>query len=190
MTHNSQEMGNALADVLFGDYNPGGRLVQTWPQSLDQVPPLLDYNIRNNRTYLYFRGEPLYPFGYGLSYTTFEYENLQTSTDMIGFQDSIEISVEVKNTGARAGEEVVQMYIRHLNSATERPNKSLKRFQRIAISPGETQTVKLTLSGHDLAYWDETQQAWVVEEGQIQMMVGSSSADRDLTQRKTITVMP
>ncbi len=190
MTHNSQEMGNALADVLFGDYNPGGRLVQTWPQSLDQVPPLLDYNIRNNRTYLYFRGEPLYPFGYGLSYTTFEYKNLRTSSDIIELQDSIEISVEVKNTGSRAGEEVVQMYVRHLNSAIDRPHKALKSFQRIAISPGETQTVKLTLSGRDLAFWDATQQAWVVEEGQIQVMVGSSSADPDLPQRKTIAVTP
>ncbi|MEZ4641415.1 MAG: alpha-L-fucosidase [Chloroflexota bacterium] len=106
MTHNSQEMGNALADVLFGDYNPAGRLVQTWPQSLDQVPPLMDYNIRNNRTYMYFKDTPLYPFGYGLSYTTFAYANLQTSSEAMTAKDTLTVTVDVKNTGTRAGKKL------------------------------------------------------------------------------------
>lgn len=188
MTHNSQEMGHALADVLFGDYNPAGRLTQTWPQSLDQVPPLLDYHIRNNRTYMYFEGEPLYPFGFGLSYTPFEYVSLRTSADVLGPQDTIEIAVQVKNSGARAGEEVVQLYVQFVDTAVTRPNKALKGFQRITIAPGETQTATLTLAARDLAYWDAAQQAWVVEKGQIQLLAGSSSADRDLPLEKTITV--
>ncbi len=190
ITHNSQEMGNALADVLFGDYNPAGRLVQTWPQSLDQVPPLLDYNIRNNRTYMYFKDEPLYPFGYGLSYTTFEYLNLYTSLDVMKAQDSIDVYVDIKNSGSLAGEEVVQLYVRYLGSVVERPGKALKGFKRITILPEETKTVMLSLSGQDLAYWDETQQTWIVEKGEVQLMVGSSSADKDLVLVKTLIVSP
>jgi len=189
LTHNSQEMGNALADVLFGDYNPAGRLVQTWPQSLDQVPPLQDYNIRHGRTYMYFKDQPLYPFGYGLSYTTFEYINMQTSSSMMGSHDTIEITIEVKNTGMLMGEEVIQMYTQHLNPAVERPQKALKGFKRIAIQPGETQMVKLPLSSRDLAYWDTDKQSWIVEEGRVQLLVGGSSDDQALTLRKTITVL-
>lgn len=188
MTHNSQEMGNALADVLFGDYVPGGRLVQTWPRSLDLVPALMDYTLRSGRTYGYFKGEPLYPFGYGLSYTTFEYVSLQTSAGSIGPRDSIEVAVEVKNTGLREGEEVVQMYVRHLGSAVQRPGKALKGFKRVAIPPGETATVRLALAGSDLAYWDSTKQAWAVEKGRVRVMVGGSSADEDLKLSKTIAV--
>ena len=102
MAHNSQEEGNALADALFGDYNPGGRLVTTWPASLDQLPPMMDYNIRDGRTYMYFKGKPLYPFGYGLSYTTFEYSNLKTSAGQIGASGEITVSVDVRNTGDRS----------------------------------------------------------------------------------------
>src|SRR6185369_12334330 len=101
LAHNSQEEGSALADVLFGNYNPAGRLVQTWPRSLDQLPPMLDYDIRNGRTYMYFRGEPLYPFGYGLSYTTFQYSRLRTSTISLSSRGAITASVDVKNTGTR-----------------------------------------------------------------------------------------
>ncbi|MGB7583109.1 MAG: glycoside hydrolase family 3 C-terminal domain-containing protein, partial [Sedimentisphaerales bacterium] len=109
MTHNSQELGNALADVLFGDYNPAGRLVQTWPRSLDQLPPMMDYDIRDGRTYMYFKGEPLYPFGYGLSYTTFKYTNMRTSSDSISENGRITVSVDITNTGSLPGDEVVQM---------------------------------------------------------------------------------
>jgi beta-glucosidase len=181
MTHSSQELGNALADVLFGDYNPGGRLVQTWPKSLDQLPPMMDYNIRNGRTYMYFTGEPLYPFGYGLSYTTFAYSNLQASGGPLGPGGAAEISVDVMNTGLRAGEEVVQLYVKHEGSAVARPLKELKGFKRVFLAPGEAKTVNLTLKGDDLAYWDTTLGRFVVEPDQVQLMVGSSSADIRLT---------
>src|SRR5260221_14002698 len=121
MTHCSQEEGNALADVLFGDYNPAGRLVQTWPASLKQLPPLMDYNIRDGRTYMYFKGQPLYPFGYGLSYTAFAYSRLRTSPDSLSVRGSISASVDVKNTGTRAGEEVVQLYVSYPSSSVQRP---------------------------------------------------------------------
>src|SRR2546423_11012273 len=131
MALNSQEEGRALADVLFGDYNPAGRLVQTWPRSLEQLPPMMDYDIRHGRTYMYFKGEPLYPFGYGLSYTSFSYSNLRTSAGSLSQKGSLTVSLNVKNTGSRAGEEVVQMYVKHLNSAVARPMKELKGFKRV-----------------------------------------------------------
>src|SRR5678815_2475235 len=106
MALNSQEEGRALASVLFGDYNPAGRLVQTWPRSLEQLPPMMDYDIRHGRTYMYFRDKPLYPFGYGLSYTTFAYRDLKVNRN----GETIDVSVALKNTGRRVGDEVVQLY--------------------------------------------------------------------------------
>ena len=147
LTHNSQELGNALADVLFGDVIPGGRLVQTWPHSIEQLPPRLDYDLRNGRTYMYFRGEPLYPFGFGLRYTTFAYSNLVLSADRLAPDGEVTVSVDVTNIGARAGDEVVQLYVRHLYSTVERPSKELKGFQRITLQSGETQTVTFPLMG-------------------------------------------
>src|SRR4029453_12424382 len=120
MALNSQEEGRALADVIFGDYNPGGRLVQTWPRSLDQLPPMLDYDIRHGRTYMYFQDQPLYPFGYGLSYTNFSYSSLRLSGDRLGAEAPISVSVDITNTGDRAGDEVVQLYVQHLDSAVQR----------------------------------------------------------------------
>jgi len=99
MSHTSQEEGNAIADVLFGDYNPAGRLVATWVKSLDDLPPMMDYDIRKGRTYLYFKGQPLYPFGFGLSYTTFEYSNLRTSADSVNATGEVAVSVDVKIRG-------------------------------------------------------------------------------------------
>ena len=114
MAHTSQEEGNAVADVLFGDYNPAGRLVATWVNSLNDLPPMMDYDIRKGRTYMYFKGQPLYPFGFGLSYTTFEYSNLRTSADSVNAAGEVVVSVDVKNTGTRAGDEVVQMYVKRV----------------------------------------------------------------------------
>src|SRR4030095_4593000 len=114
MALNSQEEGRALASVLFGDYNPAGRLVQTWRKSPEQLPPMMDYDIRHGRTYMYFRDTPLYPFGYGLSYTTFDYANLRVTPRAVSPRGSINITVEVTNAGTRAGEEVVQLYVKHL----------------------------------------------------------------------------
>jgi beta-glucosidase len=177
MALNSQEEGNALADVLFGDYNPAGRLVQTWPRSLEQLPPMMDYDIRHGRTYMYFKGEPLYPFGYGLSYTSFSYSNLRTSAGSLPAMGSILVKVDLKNTGSRAGEEVVQLYVKHLASSVQRPIQELKAFTRLALRPGETRTVTLELKGEQLAYWDVSRHKFVVEPRSIQIMIGSSSAN-------------
>jgi beta-glucosidase len=177
ITHCSQEQGNALADVLFGDVNPGGRLVQTWPDSLSQLPPMMDYNIRHGRTYMYFKGKPLYRFGFGLSYTTFHYSNLTISAPKLDKKDTLTVSVDVKNTGSRTGDEVVQLYVKHLKSKVERPLEELKGFKRITLKPGETQTVKIVLPASSLAYWDVAKKSFVVEKGPVQVMVGSSSAD-------------
>ncbi|MDX1674434.1 MAG: glycoside hydrolase family 3 C-terminal domain-containing protein, partial [Longimicrobiales bacterium] len=130
MAQNSQEMGTALANVLFGDVNPGGRLVHTWVRSLDELPPKLEYDIREGSTYLYYRGDPLYPFGYGLSYTTFGYSDLRTDAATLSVGDTLAVRVDVTNTGDRAGDEVVQLYVRHPRSAVERPRKALKGFRR------------------------------------------------------------
>jgi beta-glucosidase len=186
MANSSQEMGNGLADALFGDYNPAGRTSQTWPKSLDQIPTMMDYDIRHGRTYMYFKGEPLYPFGFGLSYTTFAYSNLKTSVASLAAKGSVDVSVDVKNTGTRAGDEVVQLYVKHVGSAVERPAKELRGFQRVMIPAGETKTVTLTLPASRLAYWDVAKKAWVVEADKVQLMVGPSSADSKLD--KTIDV--
>jgi beta-glucosidase len=181
MTHCSQETGNALADVLFGAYNPAGRLVQTWPESIRQLPPMMDYDITKGRTYMYMKEEPLFEFGYGLSYTTFQYSDLRLSRDVLSADGEITAMIGVKNTGSLAGDEVVQLYIRHLNSKVARPQIELKGFERVNIRPGETKTVSIPLKAADLAYWDETSHAFVVEEDQVDVMVGSSSKNIKFT---------
>jgi beta-glucosidase len=190
MTHASQEQGNALADVLFGDADPGGRLAQTWPRSLEQLPPMMDYDIRRGRTYMHFRGEPQYPFGHGLSYTTFSLANLRTSTDKVARNGTVSVDVDVANTGSRSGDEIVQLYVRYPESKVERPLKQLRGFQRVTLAAGETKTVTLRLTGADLAYWSTAKRAWVVEPGRVEVMVGRSSADADLKLRRTIAVRP
>ncbi|WP_397546453.1 glycoside hydrolase family 3 C-terminal domain-containing protein [Rhodothermus marinus] len=184
VTHSSQELGRALADVLFGDVNPGGKLVHTWPRSLDQLPPIMDYDLRNGRTYMYFRGEPLYPFGYGLSYTTFAFERLQVSADTLHPTDTLQVQVTLTNTGRRTGDEVVQLYVRYPDATVERPRLQLRAFRRVTLQPGETRTVTLSLKGHDLGYWDVFRNTWAFEPGRIELLVGNSS--RDLYLRQTI----
>ncbi|HPG16345.1 MAG TPA: glycoside hydrolase family 3 C-terminal domain-containing protein [Opitutaceae bacterium] len=190
LTHASQEQGHALADVLFGLVNPGGKLAQTWPKSLDQLPPMMDYDIRHGRTYQYFQGEPQYPFGYGLSYTTFALSGLRTSAPMIAADGTVRVCVELKNTGARDGDEVVQLYVRHPGSRVPRPLKQLRGFRRVTLAAGATTTVELPLRAADLAYWDTDRHAWTLEPGTIELLVGTSSADRDLPQRATLLVQP
>jgi beta-glucosidase len=186
MALNSQEQGRALATVLFGDYNPAGRLVQTWPKSLEQLPPMMDYDIRRGRTYMYFRDTPLYPFGYGMSYTTFAYRNLKVIPSSLSTTGRIDVSVLVKNTGQRAGDEVVQLYVKHLNSSVSRPLRELKDFTRIHLLPHEEKTVKLSLPASRLAYWNAETDRWVVERDQIEIIVGGSSTDARL--RRTVRV--
>src|SRR5882757_2772186 len=177
MAHSSQDEGYALAEVLFGDYNPGGHLVTTWPKSVDQLPPMMDYDIRHGRTYMYFKGEPLYPFGFGLSYSTFRYTNLKTSSAQIEKDGSITVSVDVTNTGKQVGDEVIQLYVKHLHSNVERPNKELKGFKRVTIKPNETKTVEIDLKASALAFWDEKRGDFQVESEPVSLMVGSSSSD-------------
>ena len=181
MTHSSQDEGTALAKVLFGDYTPGGRLVETWPKSLDQLPPMMDYNIRHGKTYMYFKGEPLYPFGFGLSYTTFKLANLKTSSPSLAKDGTVKVTVDVTNTGSRAGDEVVQLYAKHLKSKVERPRQQLVGFQRVTVEPGQTKTVEIAVPALRLAYWDEKRQAFTVEAEPVSLMVGESSASIALT---------
>lgn len=181
MAHSSQDEGTAIAEVLFGGYNPGGHLTETWPVSLDQEPPMDDYNIRDGRTYMYFKGKPLYPFGYGLSYTTFRYANIQTSAQHLDKDGSIDVSVDVTNTGSRAGDAVVQLYVQHLKSAVQRPHEELEGFQRITLAPGQTKTVQIPLKAAQLAYWNEKENRFVVETEPVKLMLGDSSADIKLT---------
>jgi beta-glucosidase len=177
MAHSSQDEGTALAKVLFGDYNPAGRLVTTWPKSLNQLPPMMDYNIRDGRTYMYFKQEPLYAFGYGLSYTSFRYSNIKTSSNKLAKDGTVDVSVEVTNTGHCKGDEVVQLYVKHMRSKVERPREELKGFQRVSITPNETKTVHLTLKAADLAYWNEKRSGFEVEAEPVSVMIGSASND-------------
>jgi beta-glucosidase len=148
-----------------------------WVKSLDDLPPMMDYDIRKGRTYMYFKGQPLYPFGFGLSYTNLEYSNLRTSSDSINPTGEIIVSVDVKNTGTRAGDEVAQVYVKHLDSAVERPIRELREFQRIPLQPGESRTVKFPLVATGPTYWDPGKQSFVGEPGHVKIMVGPSSAD-------------
>jgi beta-glucosidase len=126
---------------------------------------------------MYFKGEALYPFGFGLSYTTFAYSNLRTSAARLAKDGQLTVSVNVRNTGKRDGQEVVQLYVKHVGSAVERPIKELKGFRRVALKAGETKTVQIPLRAKDVAYWDVQKKQWVLENDKINLMLGSSSAD-------------
>ena len=171
-----QAAGSAIADVLFGDYNPAGRLPVTFYRSVDDLPAFDDYRMAG-RTYRFFGGSPLYPFGHGLSYTTFAYKHLRTTTETLRSDGSVTVRVDVTNTGARVGDEVVQLYVQHLGSVVERPNKDLRGYRRVTLGPGETRTVELPLRGSSLAYWNPDTHRWVVEAEPVRIQVGASSAD-------------
>ena len=175
MAQNSQELGTALADVLFGDYNPAGRLTQTWVKDITDLPDLLDYNIRNGRTYQYFKGKPLYAFGHGLSYTTFKYNSVKTNSETISDNSEVKVTVSITNSGDRDGDEVVQLYVAHLDSKVQRPDKELKAFQRIFFKAGETKEVLLTFKAKDLQYWNVTKQQFELEKNTIELQIGSAS---------------
>jgi beta-glucosidase len=175
MVHNSQEEGHGLADVLFGDYSPAGRLTQTWPTGDAQLLPIMDYNLLDGRTYLYSKEKPLYAFGYGLSYTTFSFEGLKLSTPKLEADGTVQVTVNVINSGARASDEVVQMYVQHLGSAVTRPQLELKGLKRVRIEAGAEQNVAFDLKARDLAYWDSESHAWRVEKEQVRVLAGGSS---------------
>src|SRR6266571_3200990 len=176
--YGGQAAGSALADVLFGDYNPGGRLPVTFYKSVNDLPAFDDYRMAGGgRTYRFFKGTPLYPFGYGLSYTTFAYKNLRTSAATLRASDTAVVRVDVTNTGQRTGDDVAQLYVRHLGSRVERPNEDLRGYRRITLKPGETRTVSFSLPASSLAYWNSDLHRWVVEQEPVELAVGASSAD-------------
>ena len=175
--YDGQEQGTAIADALFGGTNPGGKLTTTWYTGDATLPPIGDYDLRNGRTYLYYNGTPLYPFGFGLSYTTFSYKNFQVEPTIVTPTGVATITVDVTNTGSRAGDEVVQLYTHDAFASVARPLKELHGFKRIHLDPGQSQTVSLTLAAKDLAFWDTTSHAWHVEDGVFDIAVGSSSTD-------------
>lgn len=177
-----EEGGNALADILFGDYSPAGRLPVTFVKSLDQVPAFTDYSMEG-RTYRYLREEPLYPFGYGLSYTKFSYTNLTTSKRQIATGQELTLTVDVENSGKRLGDEVVQLYVKHKDAPLRTPNVELQAFERITLKPGEQKTVSFTLSPRQLAIFDQ-EGSCLVKAGQIELFVGGSQPD-SLSQRLT-----
>jgi beta-glucosidase len=180
-----QAGGTAVADVIVGNYNPAGRLPVTFYRSTDDLPPFDSYDMAG-RTYRYFEGTPLYPFGHGLSYTTFEYTDLRTSAGTLAADDSVVVSVDVTNTGGRPGDEVVQLYVSHPRSSVERPLKSLKGFERIALDPGETRTARFVLRPSDFAWWDAERDRWTIERGPVELLVGASS--EDIRQRAIVKV--
>jgi beta-glucosidase len=177
-SHGGQEFGRALADVLFGERAPAGRLTQTWYRSAADLPELLDYDIIDaDATYLYYRGTPLYPFGHGLTYSPVEYENLHLSADTLDPDGELTVSVDVHNTGNRTTDEVVQLYTRQHRSRVKQPVRALRGFSRVTIHPGQHVTVHFRLTGTDLAFWDVTRDRYAVEAATHTVMVGRSSAD-------------
>src|SRR5215510_10877059 len=169
-----QETGVGVADVLFGDYNPAGKLAVSFPRSVGQLPVAYNHKPTARRGYLFASKEPLFPFGYGLSYTTFEYSNLKVTPAQIGASGRAEVSVTVTNTGKRAGDEVVQLYIRDLVSSVTRPVMELKDFRRIPLAAGESKTVNFTITPDKLSFLDLNMNR-VVEPGLFDIMVGTSS---------------
>jgi beta-glucosidase len=170
-----EEGGTALADVLFGDYNPAGRLPYTVYESVDQIPTQTEYDVTKGFTYMYFEGKAQFPFGHGLSYTQFRYSGLKLSAKQMGADGKMEVSVVVKNIGDRQGDEVVQFYVHHVNSRVKRPIKELRGFQRVSLKPGEDKTVTFVLAADKLSYYDVDKKGFVVEPGTVETMVGSSS---------------
>jgi beta-glucosidase len=178
--HGGQEYGHALAEVLFGDADPEGRLTQTWYRSEQELPDLLDYDIiASDSTYLYFRGTPLYPFGHGLSYTTFDYSDLRVH--LTG--PTLTATVAVTNTGERPGVEVVQFYSHQQRSRVKQPLRRLRGFEKVRLAAGESRTVTLTMPVSDLAFWDVTRSRFVVESSAHQLMAGRSATDLRLSTR-------
>jgi beta-glucosidase len=168
----------ALAEVLFGDYNPGGKLPVTFYRSNDDLPDFLDYSMKN-RTYRYFTGVPQYAFGYGLSYTTFAVGKGKLSKSSMKTDGKVTLTVPVTNTGKREGTETVQVYVKSLDDAGA-PIKALKGFQKLTLAPGETKTATITLDSEAFEYYDESIDELSPRKGRYQLLYGTSSLDKDL----------
>jgi len=181
-----EQGGNAIAEVLFGDYNPAGRLPLTYYKSTTDLPAFDDYEFFNGRTYMYFEKKPIYAFGYGLSYTTFNYSNINLDKPVMERGDTVTVNVDIQNAGKLNGDEVVQLYIHQKSGSLKLPQKQLKAFQRINLKKDETKTVSFKLSRKDLSFWNEKNE-FVLEPGDIQIQIGSSSDDiRQITKTTII----
>jgi beta-glucosidase len=181
-----QRGGNAVADVLFGDVSPGGRLPVTFYKASEKLPAFEDYSMRG-RTYRYFEGQPLYPFGYGLSYTRFQYSGLSLDHATVASDGTLQATAKIKNVGGRAGEEVVQLYVKPPDTHYPRPRKQLRGFRRISLAPGEEQQVSFTLTpNRDATRYDAQNKAYVVDPGRYEVQLGASS--EDIRQKAGFTV--
>jgi len=172
-----EEGGNAISEVIFGNMNPSGRLPYTIYASEAQVPPQDEYDITKGFTYMYVKGAPLYPFGFGLSYSKFRYSKLRVTPENISAGQDISVTVDVENTSRRAGDDVVQLYTREINPSIVRPVRELRGFQRVSLQPRETKTLTFTVPAEKLSFYDETKHAFVVEPGKYEVQVGASSTD-------------
>jgi len=172
-----EQGGNAVADILFGDYNPAGRLPLTYYKSTDDLPAFDAYIIEDGRTYMYSDKEPLYPFGFGLSYSSFDYDSLAIGRHQIEHGGVVKFTLTVKNNGPYDGDEVVQVYVREKNPVVKRPLKELKGFQRVHLLNGEYRKITFTMKVSDWRYWDTQHESWKVDPGVYEIMVGGSSQD-------------
>ncbi len=187
---NGVEGGNAIADVLFGNCNPAGRLPHTVYASESQVPPQDEYDVTKGFTYMYLKGKPLFAFGHGLSYTTFKYGKLELSDKQVARDGKLTASLGLTNTGQREGDEVVQLYVHEVNPAVKRPIQELRAFERISLKPGETKKVTFTLPAEKLAYYDESAHSFVVKPGVFDVLVGSASDDIRAKDQFSFVVTP
>ncbi len=181
-----EQGGNAIADVLFGKYNPAGRLPMTCYRSLSQLPPFDDYDVTKGRTYMYLEKTPLFPFGHGLSYTSFAYSNLKISSKTTSATSTVKVSLDVTNVGDLDGDEVVQLYTHDVESSVKQPLKQLRGFQRVHLRKGETRRVTFNLAAVDLTYWDVDKDAFVVEPGDFDILIGASSSGIRLRDKITV----
>lgn len=177
LTQCSQELGHAVSDVIFGHYNPAGRLTQTWVKNITNLPHMMDYDITHGRTYMYFKEKPLYPFGYGLSYTRFNYSGTTLNDRVIERGDTLRVCFNLKNSGDMDGDEVVQLYVSARKHTDKDPIKQLKAFQRISLRKGETKKVELTVPYTELQVWDEKQNRFILPDKEMTLEIGASSSD-------------
>lgn len=177
LTQCSQELGHAVSDVIFGHYNPAGRLTQTWVKNITDLPHMMDYDITHGRTYMYFKEKPLYPFGYGLSYTRFNYSGTTLNDRVIERGDTLRVCFNLKNSGDMDGDEVVQLYVSARKHTDKDPIKQLKAFQRISLRKGETKKVELTVPHTELQVWDEKQNRFILPDKEMTLEIGASSSD-------------
>lgn len=177
LTQCSQELGHAVSDVIFGHYNPAGRLTQTWVKNITDLPHMMDYDITHGRTYMYFKEKPLYPFGYGLSYTRFNYSGTALNDRVIERGDTLRVCFNLNNSGDMDGDEVVQLYVSARKHTDKDPIKQLKAFQRISLRKGETKKVELTVPYTELQVWDEKQNRFILPDKEMTLEIGASSSD-------------